>query len=43
MFEHFCGVKQYAERSENLQKLEIFGTKVFLDLSVEGKGDEERL
>jgi len=41
MFGHFCGGETIAETIKACKKLESFGIESILDLSVEGKGDEE--
>jgi len=41
MFGHFCGGETIAETIEACKKLESFGIESILDLSVEGKGDED--
>lgn len=41
MFGHFCGGETIAETIEACKKLEKFGIESILDLSIEGKGDEE--
>ncbi|MDG1278276.1 MAG: proline dehydrogenase family protein [Algoriphagus sp.] len=41
MFGHFCGGETIAETIEACKKLESFGIESILDLSVEGKGDEQ--
>jgi len=41
MFGHFCGGETIAESIKACQKLAKFGVESILDLSVEGKGDEE--
>lgn len=41
MFGHFCGGETIAETIEACKELEKFGIESILDLSVEGKGDEE--
>ncbi len=41
MFGHFCGGETIAETIQACKKLESFGIESILDLSVEGKGDEE--
>ncbi|MDN3202674.1 proline dehydrogenase family protein [Algoriphagus sediminis] len=41
MFGHFCGGETIAESIEAAKKLADFGIESILDLSVEGKGDEE--
>jgi proline dehydrogenase len=41
MFGHFCGGETIAETIEACKKLESFGIESILDLSVEGKGDDE--
>lgn len=41
MFGHFCGGETIAETIEACKKLDKFGIESILDLSVEGKGDEE--
>lgn len=41
MFGHFCGGETIAESIEACRKLAKYGVHSILDLSVEGKGDEE--
>jgi hypothetical protein len=41
MFGHFCGGETIAESIQACQKLANFGVESILDLSVEGKGNEE--
>lgn len=41
MFGHFCGGETIQESIEACKKLSQFGVESLLDLSVEGKGDEE--
>lgn len=41
MFGHFCGGETIAESIQACKHLSKFGVKSILDLSVEGKGDEE--
>lgn len=41
MFGHFCGGETIAETIQACQKLADYGVKSILDLSIEGKGDEE--
>lgn len=41
MFGHFCGGETIAETIQACQKLADFGVESILDLSIEGKGDEE--
>lgn len=41
MFGHFCGGETIAESIKACQKLAKYGVESILDLSVEGKGDEE--
>ena len=41
MFGHFCGGETIAETIEACKKLDSFGIESILDLSVEGKGDED--
>ncbi|WP_026968509.1 proline dehydrogenase family protein [Algoriphagus terrigena] len=41
MFGHFCGGETIAESIQACKHLAKFGVKSILDLSVEGKGDEE--
>jgi proline dehydrogenase len=41
MFGHFCGGETIAESIQACQKLSKYGVESILDLSIEGKGDEE--
>lgn len=41
MFDHFCGGETISESIRACQKLANFGVESILDLSVEGKGNEE--